>query len=93
MATYNTEQEILMAISDKVIFGVIEVEWNWFDERTVEQINDDYSNELVGEDFGYLLEDISYELVGCNNDTQTIFIRVSASAEMLLEDDGVNEKL
>ena len=85
MATYNTENEMWAAISDGFIFGVIEAEWTLLDNRSIEEINDDYTNELVGEDYGYLLEDICYELVGCNSEVQTIFIRITANAKFLIE--------
>jgi hypothetical protein len=86
MPTYKTNKEIFEAIDDnRMISGVIEVDWNCSICDTTE-IKYCYSKKLIGEEYGWFLEDLTYRLVGCNVVQQTILVEVTANAEKLMFD-------
>lgn len=83
---YQGKEEILKAItSDGTISGVVEMDFKDILHNTegMDFINEKATNLLVGEDYGYLVEDISYKIVGVDVEKQTIFIEINASASSL----------
>lgn len=72
--------EILGAISDNTIVGVVSLPIDNLICNTggIEYCNDVLCNELVGEEYGYMLQDISYKMVGFNEELQIIYIEVTA---------------
>jgi hypothetical protein len=95
MTVYNTKQEILDAIDviygQNRIQGVIEIDMFLPETWDMDAFNDHMTNQLVGEDYGFYLEDIDYRLVGCNTEKQTIFMEVDASADTLLYESDLQE--
>ena len=86
MATYNTKKAIRAATNkDNYLEGVVEVPF-YLGEGNIEDYNETMTNELLGEDYGYLLTDLSYTLVGCNTEKQTLFIKISGSTTLLFEE-------
>lgn len=86
MPTYQTNEEILSAIrDDRTIMGVVEVDWDWcLEEHFYHEINEKFTNELVGENHSDFLYRISYRLVGCNVSKQTVLVEVTADVEELM---------
>ena len=86
MATYKTAEEVKKAIDDNNrIEGVVEVTIDNIQDDP-EYFFDDMTDKLVGGDYGYLLEDVSYKIVGCDVEKQTILLKVNADANALLEE-------
>jgi hypothetical protein len=88
--TYWDKEEILKAIDNdnNSLTGIVEISFNdfiWNDEG-IEYLNDLSCRQLVGEEYAYLLEDISYKIVGCDIEKQTLFIEVTVSVESLLNE-------
>lgn len=81
---FKGSAEILKAITDDTIVGVVEI---CLDKLLHNTQGIDYSktlcNALVGEKYGYLLEDMTYKVVGFNESNQSIFIEVTASTDKL----------
>lgn len=75
--------EILGAISDNTIVGIVSLPIDNLICNTggIEYCNDVLCNELVGEEYGYMLQDISYRLVGFDEENQSIYIEVTALAD------------
>jgi hypothetical protein len=90
MVVYNTDKEIIKAIRGNRISGVVEVGFYLPIGEDLLDFNIMMTNELVGEKYGYLLEDINYLLVDCDTIDQTLSIRVNASAEALLHETKLN---
>jgi hypothetical protein len=86
MSTYNTAQEIEDAINEnKIISGIVEIKLHELFESFEDFINK-ITNELIGENYGYLLENIDFTMQGCNCKEQTIFLEVIADATSLLRE-------
>jgi len=86
---YKTAKQIKDAIDDNNnISGVIEIEFSIGDDTLsdMDNFNDNVTNCLVGDKYGYLLEDIEYKLVGCNTVDQTLLIEVFCNADVLIEE-------
>ena len=86
---YKTPEQIKNAIDDdNNISGVIEIEFSIGDDSIsdMDNFNENATDCLVGSDYGYLLEDIEYKLVGCNVEDQTLLIEVSCNAEELIKE-------
>jgi hypothetical protein len=86
---YKTAEQIKNVIDkDLNISGIIEVNFSIGDDSLSDLNNfNDYATKcLVGEEYGYLLEDINYELVGCNTLNQTVLIEVVCNAETLIKE-------
>lgn len=89
MATYKTAEEVRSAINNEdIISGVIEINFSLGDDFifNLDSFNDYATNLLIGEKYGYLLEEIGYKLVGCNTNSQTLLILVTANAKTLLDE-------
>lgn len=79
---FRSAAEILGAISDNTIVGIVSVPIDHLICNTggLEYCNDVFCNELVGDKYGYMLQDIDYKVVGFNEELQIIYIEVTASA-------------
>lgn len=75
--------EILGAIIDETISGVVSVPIDQLICNTggIEYCNDMFCNELVGEEYGYMLQDINYRIVGFNKELQIVYIEITASVD------------
>jgi hypothetical protein len=87
MATYNSFEEKRQAVDNSgTIVGTVSfpfLGWN-YNGYDMETFNDEMTNELVGEEWGYLLEGADYQLIGCNTYDESILILITADAKELL---------
>ena len=60
------------------------IAWPWDETGDIDHLNDQASELITGDICA--LEDISYKLVGCNVDTQEVYIEVTGSVENYLAD-------
>jgi hypothetical protein len=91
MSTYNTNDEILDAINEYgKISGIVYIYWFSLIGSDIDDINNLLSNQLVGDKYGDLLEDIEYELKGCDTEDGSLIIKMYADADNLL--DEITEK-
>jgi hypothetical protein len=92
MTIYKTASEVKNAIDTNNRFhGVVEVDLDdCFDG--LESFDDFVTNALIGENYGYLLEDLNFKIVGCDTVRQIILVEVDADATTLLnETDWLSE--
>ena len=87
---YKNSNEIKNAIDENNrLVGIIEIEFtlpsDFYGNYGSEEFNDDMTSALIGER-GYFLEDIQYRLVGCNTNTQTVFIEMNCDADFLIKE-------
>lgn len=82
--TFNGEQEILKAIQNKRITGIVSVPFKDVLWDTIDVFNEFATNQLVGSNYGHTLKNIQYRVVGCDIKKQRLFIEINASAEDLI---------
>jgi hypothetical protein len=87
MSTYRTAKEIKSVINNENrIEGLVEVTLGDI-EKGCDYLTDVIVENLIGDEYGYLLEDVGYEIHNCNIKKQTIQLEISADASSLLVDD------
>lgn len=86
--TDKNESEILKMInSEGTIVGTVEMNANDLLSNTegIDYINEIAPDLLVGENYGYLIQDISYRIVGVDIKNQTVSIEVTGDANDIVE--------